>query len=52
MAATKNMKRKPKACTACHIMYQPKGNSSKFCLDCSEFRATAMVKYHSCSSEL
>lgn len=47
MAATKNMKRKPKACTACHIMYQPKGNSSKFCLDCSEFRATAMVKYHS-----
>lgn len=47
MAATKTMKRKPKACLSCHETYQPKGNASKYCPSCAEFRTTVMVRYHS-----
>lgn len=47
MAAIVGMKRKPRECQACHVTYQPKGNAAKYCVPCSEFRAAAMVKYHS-----
>ena len=38
MAMIKGAKRKPKPCSACGVMFTPKGNASKFCNECSEFR--------------
>lgn len=52
MAAKIGMKRNPRSCTACGVMYQPKGNAAKFCTECSEFRSKAMVRYHSASRHL
>lgn len=52
MAAKVGMQRKPKACKACGCVYVPKGNASKFCLECSEFRTLSMVRYHSISRHI
>lgn len=47
MAMKPGAARKPKACGACRDMFQPTGNSARFCRPCAEFRAAAMVRYHS-----
>ena len=39
MAMIKGAVRKPKQCKACGVMFTPKGNASKFCKECAEFRA-------------